>query len=209
MEDILDIYSLPYDKNLPVICMDEKPLQLLGEKRAPLPMQPGSCTKIDSEYTRQGTCSIFLFTEPLGGWRYVAARMQRTKQDWAQEVKELLTVYYPDAPKVILIADNLNTHVISSFYETFDPEEARNLARRIEFHYTPKHGSWLNIAEIELSALTSQCLDRRISDIVTLNHELQKWQIDRNACQKGVSWQFTTKDARIKLKRLYPEISML
>jgi len=206
MEDILDIYQLPYDKNCPVICMDEKPCQLLDEARQPIPMEKGKCERIDNEYIRCGTCSIFVFTEPLTGWRHVYARSRRTKIDWAYEVKELLTVYYPHEAKICLIMDNLNTHSISSLYEAFEPAEARALAKRLDIHYTPKHGSWLNIAEIELSALGQQCLDRRIDNIERLNNCLEAWEVDRNQLQKGVNWQFATLDARIKLKRLYPVI---
>jgi hypothetical protein len=187
--------------------MDEKPYQLLGEVREPIPMKSGKAQKVDSEYKREGTCSIFLFTEPLVGWRYAEAFPRRTKIDWAHRVKWVLDNQYPDAEKVILVMDNLNTHVISSLYEAFPPEEAFRLSQRLEIHYTPKHGSWLDIAEIELSALAIQCLgDRRISNIETLNKELAAWETTRNANQKGVDWQFTTDDARTKLKRLYPVI---
>jgi len=207
MEDVLEVYSRPYDPAKPMICMDEKPFQLLGETRGPIPAQPGKVEKVDHEYLREGTCSIFLFTEPLAGWRYVQAFERRTKKDWAHRVKWVLDNQYPDAEKVVLVMDNLNTHVISSFYETFPPEEAFRLAQRVEIHYTPKHGSWLDIAEIELSALAAQCLgDRRIPSIEALNKELAAWETRRNANQKGVDWHFTTADARTKLKRLYPVI---
>ena len=207
MEDVLEVYSRPYDPAMPVICMDEKPYQLLGEVREPIPVVPGSVEKVDSEYKREGTCSIFIFTEPLGSWRYVEAFERRTKQDWAHRVKWVLDNQYPDAVKVVLVMDNLNTHVISSLYETFPPEEAFRLAQRLEIHYTPKHGSWLDIAEIELSALAVQCLGtRRIPSIDTLNKELHAWETKRNAAQKGVDWHFTTADARTKLKRIYPVI---
>ena len=187
--------------------MDEKPFQLLGEVREALPQKPGKVEKIDNEYKREGTCSIFIFTEPLAGWRYAEAFERRTKKDWAHRVKWVLDNQYPDAEKVVLVMDNLNTHVISSFYETFPPEEAFRLAQRLEIHYTPKHGSWLNIAEIELSALAVQCLgNRRISSIKALNKELSAWETQRNVNQKGVDWHFTTADARTKLKRLYPVI---
>lgn len=187
--------------------MDEKPYQLLGEVREPIPAKPGKVEKIDSEYKREGTCSIFIFTEPLAGWRYVEASERRTKVDWAHQVKWVLDNQYPDAEKVVLNMDNLNTHVISSLYEAFTPEEAFRLARRLEIHYTPKHGSWLNIAEIELSALASQCLgNRRIPNIDALNKELSAWETQRNTNQKGVDWHFTYENARIKLKRLYPII---
>ena len=205
MEDVLEVYSRPYDPTRPVICMDEKPFQLLGEAREPVPMKPGKMQKVDNEYIREGTCSIFIFTEPLAGWRYAEALEHRTKKDWAGRVKWVLDNQYPNAEKVVLVMDNLNTHVISSLYETFLPEEAFRLAQRLEIHYTPKHGSWLNIAEIELSALAAQCLgNRRISSIEALNKELFAWETKRNADQKGVDWHFTTADARSKLKRLYP-----
>lgn len=203
----MEVYSRPYDPIKPVICMDEKPFQLLGEVREPLPAKPGKVEKVDNEYIREGTCSIFIFTEPLAGWRYAEAFEHRTKKDWANRVKWVLDNQYPDAEKVVLVMDNLNTHVISSFYETFPPEEAFRLAQRLEIHYTPKHGSWLDIAEIELSALAAQCLgNRRIPSIEVLNKELSVWETRRNANQKGVDWHFTTNEARSKLKRLYPVI---
>ena len=205
MEDVLEVYARPYDPDKPVVCMDEKPYQLLDHEREPLPARPGSIEKVDNEYIRNGTCSIFIFTEPLGSWRYAQALPRRTKIDWAHQVKWLLDVCYPKAKKVVLVMDNLNTHTISSLYEAFPPEEAFRLAQRLEIHYTPKHGSWLNIAEIELAAMAAQCLGkRRISTIETLNAELLVWKTDRNQNQKGVDWQFTTNDARIKLRRLYP-----
>ena len=185
MEDVLSVYTRPYDALKPVICMDEKPYQLLDHAREPLPMLPGSIEKVDSEYVRNGTCSIFIFTEPLGGWRYTKALPQRTRQDWANEVKRLLDEQYPDSEKIVLVMDNLNTHAVSSLYETFPPEEAFRLAQRLEIHFTPKHGSWLNIAELELSALAAQCLGtRRIPDIDDLNTELSTWYKDRNHGQK-------------------------
>ena len=209
MEDVLEVYSRPYDNNRPVICMDEKPLQLLGEARRKINISQGEPERYDNEYIRKGTCSIFLFTEPLDGWRSADAKEHRTKQDWAHKVKWLLKEQYPDVPKVVLVMDNLNTHTISSLYETFKPEEAFSLAQRLEIHYTPKHGSWLNIAEIELSALGRQCLGtRRIDNLDRLNSELKAWYVSRNAKQCGVDWQFTTPDARIKLKRLYPIIQL-
>jgi hypothetical protein len=187
--------------------MDEKPFQLLGETREHIPAKPGALEKIDHEYVRGGACSIFIFTEPLAGWRYVQAFEHRTKKDWAHRVKWVLDNQYPEAEKVVLVMDNLNTHVVSSLYETFPPEEAFRLAQRLEIHYTPKHGSWLDIAEIELSALAVQCLGtRRIPNIDALNKELSAWETRRNANQKGVDWHFTTAGARTKLKRLYPII---
>ena len=207
MEDVLEVYSRPYDPTRPVVCMDEKPFQLHGEAREPVPMKPGKVEKVDNEYIREGTCSIFIFTEPLAGWRYAEAFEHRTKKDWARRVKWVLDNQYPSAKKVALVMDNLNTHVISSLYETFPPEEAFRLAQRLEIHYTPKHGSGLNIAEIELSALAAQCLgNRRISSIEVLNKELFAWESRRNADQNGVDWHFTTADARFKLKRLYPVV---
>jgi len=207
MEDVLEVYSRPYNPKKPMICMDEKPYQLLNEVREQIQMKPGSVKKVDSEYKREGTCSIFLFTEPLDGWRYAEACERRTKEDWAYRIKWVLDNQYPDAEKVILVMDNLNTHVISSLYEAFPPEEAFRLAQRLEIHYTPKHGSWLDIAELELSALSTQCLgSRRIPSIEMLNEELLAWETKRNSAQKGVDWQFTTEDARVKLKRLYPVI---
>ena len=205
MEDVLDVYQRPYDPKIPVICLDEKPYQLLSDVRKPMPARPGSIEKYDSEYKRNGTCSIFLFTEPLGSWRHVSASDTRKKTDWAREVKYLCDCY-SDAEKICLVMDNLNTHNISSLYEAFPPEEARSIAKRLEIHYTPKHGSWLNIAEIELSALTKQCLNRRIDSVEKLVSQMVAWESARNKSQKGVDWQFTTSDARIKLKHLYPKI---
>jgi hypothetical protein len=204
MEDVLDTYCLPYDEKTPLICMDEKPYQLLDDILAPIPMKAGKNKKIDYEYERKGTSSIFIFAEPLKGVRYANAREQRTKKDWAEEIHKLLTVHYPNASKIRLVADNLNTHTIGALYETYPPEIARALASRLEIHYTPKHASRLNIAEIELSVMERQCLKRRLPDIETLNKELTAWQTERNKNQKKVDWQFTTKDARVKLKHLYP-----
>jgi hypothetical protein len=205
MEDVLAVYARPYDPARPVVCMDEKPCQLLGHAHDPLPGRPGHDTREDSEYIRCGTCSIFAWVEPLRGWRRVQALSQRTRIDWAGQVKQLLSVDYPDAGAVVLVMDNLNTHGIASLYEAFEPEEAFALAQRLEIHHTPKHGSWLNIAEIELSALTRQCLDRRISNLDILNTELSAWQNATNTDQRQVDWQFTTHDARIKLRHLYPK----
>jgi hypothetical protein len=207
MEDVLEVYARPYDPLKPVVCMDEKPYQKLDHAREPLPMRTGSIEKVDSEYVRNGTCSIFIFNEPLAGWREAEALPRRTKIDWAHKIKWLLDEQYPDAEKVVLVQDNLNTHNLSSLYEAFPPEEAFRLAQRLEMHFTPKHGSWLNMAECELSALAAQCLgDRRIADIDMLNAELAAWHTRRNQTQKGIDWQFTTSDARVKLRRLYPNI---
>jgi hypothetical protein len=207
MEDVLDVYQRPYDVDYPVVCMDEKPYQLLEESRAPIPMKPGKEKREDSEYIRGGHCSIFVFVEPLTGWCHVSAQERRTKIDWARQIDELLTVRFPNAKKVVLVSDNLNTHVTSSLYEAFSPEKARILAKRLEMHHTPKHGSWLDIAEIEINIVTTQCLDRRIGNIETLRSELSAWEADRNMTPKTIDWQFSTDGyARIKLKRLYPNI---
>ena len=210
MEDVLEVYSRPYDANRPVVCMDEKPYQLLGEEYPAIEMSNANhIRKYDCEYTRKGTCSIFMFTEPLGAWREAHALPQRRAEDWANQVKWLIDEVYPNVEKIVLVMDNLNTHTSASFYKYFTPEEAFRLSQRLEIHYTPKHGSWLDIAEIELSALSLQCLDnRRIETIETLNQILQQWSYNRNATQKGVLWQFTTTDARIKLRHLYPIIKV-
>jgi hypothetical protein len=204
MEDVLEVYARPHDPQAPVVCMDEKPYQLLGHARDPIPATPGHDRREDSEYIRCGTCSIFVWAEPLAGRRHVIARQQRTRIDWAHEVDHLLNVDYPDVERVVLVMDNLNTHTIGSLYEAFEPAKARALAQRLEIHHTPRHGSWLNIAEIELSALTRQCLDRRIDDIDVLNAELAAWQNATNTDQRQVQWHFTTSDARIRLRHLYP-----
>jgi hypothetical protein len=206
MEDVLEVYQMPYDPQVPMVCMDEQPVQLIKETRPPLPAAPGKPEKVDYEYARNGTANIFMFTEPLNGTRHVRVTEHRTAVDWANEIRDLLEGRYPEAARVRLVCDNLNTHGMGSLYEAFPPEQARRLASRLDLHHTPKHGSWLNIAEIELSVLTMQCLDRRIPDIETLTKETQQWEQRRNASQKGVDWQFSTLDARIKLKRLYPQI---
>jgi transposase len=206
MEEVLEVYKRPYNEAYPVICMDEKPLQLLGDQRPPQPMTTTHNRREDSEYVRCGTCSIFMFNEPLGGTRYVSAQEHRTKKDWAIEIHSLLTKHYPHAEKVVLVMDNLNTHTIASLYETFPAKEALEMAQRLEVHFTPKHGSWLNMAEIELSALTSQCLNRRIDNLPKLRKEIRAWQRDRNRNRKTIKWQFTTADARIQLHSLYPVI---
>jgi hypothetical protein len=209
MEDVLAVYARPYDPSFPVVCMDGKPCQLPGEAREPLPMMPGSVEKVDNEYIRNGTCSIFMFTEPLGGWRHAEALPRRTMRDWAHEIKWLADEQYPDAEKIVLVMDNLNTHAIASLYEAFEPAEAFRIAGRLEIHFTPKHGSWLDIAELELSALATECLgNRRIPDIDELNLNLAAWHVERNTKQKGVDWHFTTDQARVKLKRLYPDVLM-
>lgn len=205
MEDVLDIYELPYNKDIPVVCMDEKPYQLLGEARESWAMRPGDNKKIDSEYIRNGTCSIFAFVEALAGRHHVSVREHRTAIDWAEEIRYLVDEMYPDIQKIILVMDNLNTHKPASLYRAFPPEEARRIIKKLEIHYTPKHGSWLDIAEIELNVMTHQCLSRRISSIDVLRSELAAWEDERNNGKSKVNWQFTTKDARIKLVSLYPE----
>ncbi len=205
MEDVLDVYSLPYDENCPVICLDEKPYQLLDERRQPIPLKEGKPKRIDNEYERCGTCSIFVMCEPLKGWHHANARERRTAVDFAHEIDWLLTKSpYKNVPKIKFVMDNLNTHVIASLYKAFPASKARELAKRIQIHYTPKHGSWLNIAEISISILSKQCIDRRISDICTLNQEISVWEKDYNSNSGTVNWQFKTDDARIKLNKLYP-----
>lgn len=205
MEDVLDIYELPYNKDIPVVCMDEKPYQLLGEARESWAMRPGDNKKIDSEYTRNGTCSIFAFVEALAGRHHVSVREHRTAIDWAEEIRYLVDEMYPAAQKIILVMDNLNTHKPASLYKAFPPEEARRIIKKLEIHYTPKHGSWLDIAKIELNVMMRQCLSRRIASIDALRSELSAWEDERNNGKSKVNWQFTTKDARIKLVSLYPE----
>jgi transposase len=206
MEDVLDVYHRPYDPDYPVVCMDESSKQLIGEVRDPIPGKPGQPVRVDDEYVRHGVVEIFMEVEPLGGKRHVAITEHRTRKDWASQIKQMLDERYPDAIKVCLVMDNLNTHSIASLYETFEPKEARRLAERLEMHYTPKHGSWLNIAEIELSVLKGQCLDRRIPDMATMQAEVSAWEKERNNKTKKINWQFTASDARIKLKRLYPKL---
>jgi len=206
MEDVIDVYVLPYNPNRPVVCMDETSKQLIAEVRVAIEAAPGHPQRYDGEYRRCGVANIFMFTEPLGSWRRVRVTEHRKMLDWAEQIRILLEEDYPDADAVVLVMDNLNTHSIGSLYEAFEPAKARELARRLEIHHTPKHGSWLNIAESELSVLGRQCLDRRIESIERLASECEAWNVERNKLQKGVDWQFTTTDARIKLKRLYPQV---
>ena len=206
MEDILTLYKLPYDPDIPLICMDETSKQLTKEVRCGLDTKPGKPERYDFEYERNGVRNLFMFYEPFGGWRHVSVTARRTKIDWAHEIRDLLCEHYPHARKIILVMDNLNTHTAASLYEAFPPEEARSLYDRLEIHYTPKHGSWLNIAEIELRVLIGQCLDRRILDAETLKREVSRWTLQRNTVGARIDWQFTTKDARVKLKRLYPSL---
>ncbi len=204
MEDVLAVYQRPAAGRRPLVCMDELSIQRLGDSREPWPTRPGASAKEDYEYTRHGTCNLFLAFEPLNGQRQVTVTARRTKQDWAQWVKDLIDVRHSDAETIVLVCDNLNTHTPSALYETFAPAEARRLTEKLEIHYTPKHGSWLNMAEIELSALVRQCLQRRLADTEAVERETAAWQARRNASQAKVDWRFTTADARIKLKRLYP-----
>lgn len=205
MEDMLEVYSRPYDERHPVVCIDEKPLQLLAEARKGFINEATGIRYEDNEDVRNGTCCIFLFTEPLARWRHAEATQQRTRSDWATKIKWLLDKQYPYSEQVVLVCDNLNTHNTVSLYETFVLEETLRLAKRLNIHHAPKHGSWLDIAEIELSALGNQCLSkRRIDTIEHLYEELCSWHTERNASQKGVNWQFTTADVRVKLKHLYP-----
>ena len=207
MEDVLDVYQKPYNEKVPVICMDETSKQLIKETRVPIDAKPGSLQKFDTEYERNGTQNIFISFEPLVGKRYTEITNQRTKIDWANFIKNLVDVNYAEAEKIILVCDNLNTHSGGSLYEAFPPEEALRILKKIEFHYTPKHGSWLNMAELELSHLSRQCLDRRIPDRKTLVREISVWQQQRNKEACVVDWRFTTAEARIRLKRLYPTLS--
>ena len=204
MEDVLTVYKREYNPDMPVVCMDETSKQLIKETRLAISAKPGKLARYDYEYERNGTCSLFMFYDPFGGKRFVSVTDRRTKIDWATQIKDLLDIRYPDTKKVILVMDNLNTHTGASLYEAFEPQEARRLLDRLELHYTPKHGSWLNIAEIELRILNGQCLKRRIPDKGTLSSEVAAWQEKRNSDQAKVDWQFTAEDARIKLKRLYP-----
>jgi len=206
MEDVLDVYCRPHDPDHPVVCLDEASKQLLGDLREPLPMEPGRPACVDSDYERRGTCSIFIACEPLRGWRVAQVTARRTKLDWAHFVRDLVDVHYADAQRVVLVMDNLNTHHPASLYEAFEPAEAKRLWDRLEIHYTPKHGSWLNIAECELSVLSRQCTKGRIPDEELLAAKVLAWATQRNASVKRVEWRFTTADARIKLKRLYPKI---
>ena len=204
MEDVLNLYHQAYDARYPLICFDEGSKQLIAETRTPLPMKPGEVVRYDYEYERQGVCNLFMFFEPLRAWRHVKVTERRTKVDFAHGMQWLADEVYPEAKVIRIVMDNLNTHGPASLYEAFPPAEARRLLDRLEFHYTPKHGSWLNMAEIELGILARQCLDRRIADQELLANEIAAWEARRNASKATVNWQFTTDDARIKLKKLYP-----
>lgn len=206
MEDVLKLHEEPYDPARPVVCMDETSKQLVGETRTPIPAGPGRPLRVDYEYERRGTANVFLFTEPLGNWRCVDITESRTRVDWALQIKNLVDHHYPHSTRIRLVMDNLNTHTIGSLYETFPPEEARRIAEKLEIHYTPKHGSWLNVAEIELRVLTVQCLSRRIANADVLRRQVRAWETSRNASRAQVDWQFTAGDARVHLKQLYPQI---
>jgi hypothetical protein len=206
MEQVLDVYKRPYNKEYPVVCMDESPKQLIKETRVPVPIKVGQAARQDFEYERCGVSNIFMTSEPLKGKRYVKVTERKTKIDWAMLIKEIEGKYYKDAKKITLVMDNLSTHKPSALYETFTPREAKRIWDRFEFIYTPKHGSWLNMAEIELNVLMGQCLNRRIDNLKTMKAEVEAWQYHRNNMNAKINWQFTTKDARVKLKKLYPSI---
>jgi hypothetical protein len=204
MEHVLELYRLPYDPWYPVVCMDEASKQLIGEVRIPLPVAEDQPARYDSEYTRLGVCNQFMFVEPLRGWRKVFVRERRTMIDWALCIREILDVHYPEAQKVRLVQDNLNTHTGASLYEAFSPAEARRLLSRLEFHYTPKHGSWLNMAEIEIGVMNGQCLNRRIAEQQIICEEVAAWEQQRNKEEAKIRWTFTVSDARVKLAKIYP-----
>ena len=206
MEDVLEVYHRPYDPERPVVCLDEASKQLVGEVVEPIPAEPGQPERFDYEYVRNGTANLFMLSEPLAGWRHVMVTDRRTAKDFAEVLRWLAEDVYAEAEKVVLVMDNLNTHKLASLYAAFEPEQARRIAARFEVHHTPKHGSWLNVAEIELSVLARQCLDRRIDSAEELVAEVDAWQSERNDRAVGVNWRFTTADARIKLRRLYPAI---
>jgi len=207
MEDVLDVYARPLDEKRPVVCMDEAGKQLVRATRPALPMKPGSVARFDYEYERNGMANLFVFCQPLTGRCRVRVTERKTKVDWAHAIREMVDVDYPQAEKIVLVMDNLNTHSPSSLYEAFAPEEARRILDRLEIHHTPKHGSWLNVAEMEISILNRQCLSRQIGEMNELQGEVAAWVSDRNATPKKIDWQFTTADARTKLKRLYPSFS--
>jgi transposase len=207
MEDVLDVYEMPYNPAYPTVCFDEASKQLIGETRVPCAPKPGQVARYDYEYERNGTSNLFMFFEPLRAWRHVKITDHRTGNDWAHAMKDLVDVHFPDAERVRVVMDNLNTHTIAALYNTFEPAEARRIARKLEIHYTPKHASWLNMAEIEFSVLGRECLNRRIPDVETLQREVAALEAERNAKQSTVRWRFATDDARIKLRRLYPSFS--
>lgn len=203
MEDVLDLYAEPYDPRYPMVCFDERPFQMLGDVMQPLPARPGQPRRYDYEYRREGTCNLFIAFQPLAGWRHVKATPRRKKADFAHCLKELVDVHFPHAERIRVVLDNLNIHTFGALYEVFEPQEARRIARKLEFHFTPKHGSWLNMAEIEISILSRQCLKRRVPDIPTLQREVTAWADDRNANHATVNWRFSLTDARTNLNWLY------
>jgi transposase len=208
MEDVLDVYARPYDPKRPQVCIDEGGKQLIGDVRPPLPVRPGTSRREDYEYERRGMANLFMAFEPLAGVRRVEVTERKTNRDFARLIQRLVDEWYPEAEKIVLVLDNLSTHSSAALYETFAPAEARRLVEKLEIHYTPKHGSWLNVAEMELSVVARQCLDRRIADLETLRREVAAWVATRNAAVVKVDWQFTTADARVKLKKLYPSIEL-
>jgi len=208
MEDVLEVYQRPRDPQQPLVCLDEQSKQLIKETRRPVPAGSGRVERHDYEYERNGTANLFMLFAPLEGWRHVKVTERRTKIDFAEVIRELVDVHFPEAEKIVLVMDNLNTHKPASLYEAFPPALARRLIEKLEIHYTPKHGSWLDMAETELSVLTKQCLDRRIPDAATLTREVAAWESQRNTAQAKIDWQFTTDQARTKLKRLYPSIQV-
>ncbi len=209
MEDVLDVYVRPLDPKHPQVCFDESSKQQVKEVHTPLPVAPGQPARYDTEYERNGVSNLFMFFAPLLNWRHVKVTDRRTAVDWAQCMRDLVDVHFPEAERITVVQDNLNTHTPAALYAAFPPEEAKRIWDKLEFHHTPKHGSWLNMAEIELSVLSRQCLDRRIPDQETLTTEVAAWEADRNAMQATVDWRFTTEDARIKLKHLYPVIEFI
>ena len=209
MEDVFDLYAEPEDPRCPQVCFDESPVQLTSETRHPLPARPGHPARYDTEYKREGTANLFLFVQPLRGWRHVNVTKQRTKPDFARQMRLLVDQYFPTAERIRLVVDNLNTHTPAALYGAFPPDEARRITRKLEFHYTPKHGSWLNMAECELAVLAGQCLDRRIATIDALREEIAAWEGPRNQLQTKIHWQFSTEVARTKLKRLYPVVESI
>jgi len=209
MEDVLEVYARPYDPERPVVCLDEKSKELHGHLRDPLPLQPGKARRQDSEYVRNGVVNLFLWVEPLSGRRGVTVTQRRTTVDFAEQLRHLVDDVYPEAEQVVLVTDNLNTHTPACLYEAFPPAQARRIAQSIEWHFTPEHGSWLNMAELELSVLSRQCLNRRLADTETLMTEASAWERDRNAAAVTIDWQFSTQDARVKLKRLYPDYQFI
>jgi hypothetical protein len=205
MEDVLDVYARKYDQRRPLVCMDEIPRQLIGEARLPIPAEPGKPERYDTEYIRNGTCTIFMFVAPLEGWRRAEATERRTRADWALQIKKLITVDFPDAEKIVLVMDNLDIHSMGSLYKAFPPEEAKRLREKLEVHYTPKHGSWLNMAEIENNVLINHGLSKRVPTMEQVEKEVAAWSVARNRSSSKINWRFTAEKARIKLKRLYPQ----